>query len=155
MATTAITSASTVIPAEPDHVFAFLTDVDRLPSWNAEITRVLRRPERLDPHTEYAVELHAAGMTWASRTRVLALDRSRRHFAHRSGTDDDNPSFTTWTWDVTPDPAGARVTVTWDPNPRTLWRRCVVVHWRRRCLARQVPRSLQALTAALAAEGAA
>ncbi len=36
-----------------------------------------------------------------------------------------------------------------DEPPRTFWRRHLVVHWRRRCLARQVPRSLQALAAAL------
>jgi hypothetical protein len=66
-----------------------------------------------------------------------------------SVSDDGNPSFTIWSWTVTEAPGGARVTVIWDPNPRTFWRRHLVVHWRRRCLARQVPRSLQALAAAL------
>jgi hypothetical protein len=93
--------------------------------------------------------MHAAGMTWPSRTRVITVDPDARRFVHRSVSDDGNPSFTIWTWTVTEAPGGARVTVSWDPNPRTFWRRHIVVHWRRRCLRRQVPRSLRALAAAL------
>jgi hypothetical protein len=93
--------------------------------------------------------MRAAGMTWPSRTRVLEVDATHRRLVYRSVSDDGNPSFTIWTWTVTEAPGGTRVTVTWDPNPRTFWRRHLVVHWRRRCLARQVPRSLHALAAAL------
>jgi uncharacterized protein YndB with AHSA1/START domain len=143
------TDASTVIPADPDQVFALLTDVDRLPSWNTELTAVLERPGTLEPGAEWVVEMHAAGMTWPSRTRVLAHDPQVRRFVYRSVSDDGNPSFTIWTWTVAEDPGGARVDVTWDPHPLTFWRRHLVVHWRRRCLARQVPRSLRALAAAL------
>jgi uncharacterized protein YndB with AHSA1/START domain len=142
-------SASAVIPVAPDRVFGLLTDVDRLPSWNTEITAVLERPRELVPGAEWVVEMHAAGMTWPSRTRVITVDPDARRFVHRSVSDDGNPSFTIWTWTVTEAPGGARVTVSWDPNPRTFWRRHIVVHWRRRCLRRQVPRSLRALAAAL------
>ncbi len=142
-------TATILIPADPDQVFALLTDIDRLPSWNTELTIVLERPDELVPRAEWVVQMHAAGMTWPSRTRVLALDRHARRFVHRSVSDDGNPSFTIWTWTVTEAPSGARVTVTWDPNPRTFWRRHLVVHWRRRCLARQVPRSLHSLAAAI------
>jgi uncharacterized protein YndB with AHSA1/START domain len=143
------TNASTVLPADPDQVFALLTDIDRLPSWNTELTAVLEKPSKLVPGAEWVVEMHAAGMTWPSRTRVIALDPQARRFVYRSVSDDGNPSFTIWTWTVDEVPGGARVSVTWDPNPLTFWRRAVVVHWRRRCLARQVPRSLRALAAAL------
>jgi uncharacterized protein YndB with AHSA1/START domain len=143
------TSATALIRATPDEVFALLTDVDRLPSWNTELVEVLERPQRLLPGTEFVVRMHAAGMTWPSRTRVLEVDPSRRHLVYRSVSDDGNPSFTIWTWDIAPHPSGAEVTVAWDPNPRTLLRRCFVVHWRKRCLRRQVPRSLQALAAVL------
>jgi len=151
MTTTAATrtTASTVVPADPDQVFALLTDIERLPSWNTELTAVLERPSKLVPGAEWVVEMHAAGMTWPSRTRVVALDPHARRFVYRSVSDDSNPSFTIWTWTVTPAPGGARITVTWDPNPLTFWRRHLVVHWRRRCLARQVPRSLRALATAL------
>ncbi len=138
-------TATIVIPAHPDHLFALLADIDRLPSWNTEITAVLDRPATLTPGAEWVVEMHAAGMTWPSRTRLLELDPQQRRFVHRSVSDDGNPSFTIWTWAVTEAAGGARITVTWDPNPRTFWRRHLVVHWRRRCLARQVPRSLRAL----------
>jgi uncharacterized protein YndB with AHSA1/START domain len=143
------TNATALVRATPDEVFAQLTDVDRLPSWNTELVEVLERPERLLPGTEFVVRMHAAGMTWPSRTRVLEVDPARRHLVYRSVSDDGNPSFTIWTWDVAPHPAGAEVTVAWDPNPRTLMRRCIVVHWRRRCLRRQVPRSLRSLAAAV------
>jgi uncharacterized protein YndB with AHSA1/START domain len=143
------TTATALVRATPDEVFALLTDVDRLPSWNSELIEVLERPERLLPGTEFVVLMRAAGMTWPSRTRVLEVDATHRRLVYRSVSDDGNPSFTIWTWDIAPHPAGAEVTVAWDPNPRTVWRRCFVVHWRRRCLARQVPRSLQALAAAL------
>jgi uncharacterized protein YndB with AHSA1/START domain len=42
-------TAATVIPADPDQVFALLTDIDRLPSWNTEPTTVLERPDELVP----------------------------------------------------------------------------------------------------------
>ena len=142
-------AASILIRADADQVFALLTDIDRLPNWNTELTAVLERPDELVPGAEWVVQMRAGGMTWPSRTRVLACDPHTRRFVHRSVSDDGNPSFTTWTWTVTEAPAGTRVTVTWDPNPRTFWRRHLVVHWRRRCLARQVPRSLHALAAAL------
>lgn len=143
------TTASVVIPATPDRVFELLTDLDRLPSWNTEITAVLQQPAQLVPGTEWVIQMQAAGMSWPSRTRVLELDGRRHRLVYRSVSDDGNPSFTIWTWEVTDHPAGARVSVAWDPNPRTFWRRLVVVHWRRRCLARQVPRSLHALAAVL------
>jgi uncharacterized protein YndB with AHSA1/START domain len=148
--TTTPTRASATIPAAPERVFALLTDIERLPSWNDEIIAVLERPAALVPGAQWAVQMRAAGMTWPSRTWVLAVDHQIRRFVYRSGSDDGNPSFTIWTWEVAPHPDGARVTVAWDPNPRTFWRRAFVVHWRRRCLARQVPRSLHRLAAALA-----
>src|SRR5919107_1430121 len=143
------TTASVVIPETPDRVFALLTDLDQLPSWNTEITAVLQRPVQLVPGTEWVTQIQAAGMSWPSRTRLLELDGQRRRLTYRSVSDDGNPSFTIWTWEVTSHPAGARVSVAWDPVPRTFWRRHLVVHWRRRCLTRQVPRSLHALAAVL------
>ena len=143
------TTASAVIPETPDRVFALLTDLDQLPRWNAEITAVLQRPAQLEPGTEWVTQMRAAGMSWPSRTRLLELDDRHRRLVYRSVSDDGNPSFTIWTWEVIAHPAGARVNVAWNPTPRTFWRRHLVVHWRRRCLARQVPRSLHALAAAL------
>jgi hypothetical protein len=38
--------------------------------------------------------------------------------------------------------------VSWDLNPRTFWRRHLVVHLRRRALAQEVPTSIRALAEA-------
>ena len=145
---TTTTSTTAVVAAHPDAVFGLLIDVDRLPDWNDIITRVLHRPAVVAPGAEWVVEMHAMGQTWPSRTRVEAIDRTDRRLVYRSGTDDANPSFTTWQWHVRADPHGSRVTVAWDLNPRTFWRRHLVVHLRRRALAREVPASIRALEAA-------
>ena len=92
------TSTTAVVAAHPDTVFGLLIDVDRLPEWNDIITRVLHRPAVVAPGAEWVVEMHAMGQTWPSRTRVEAIDRTDRRLVYRSGTDDANPSFTTWHW---------------------------------------------------------
>ena len=143
------TSASAVIDADPDAVFAVLTDIDHLAEWNHIITRVLQSPAEMTPGAEWVVEMHAMGETWASRSRLEAIERATRRLCYRSGTDDANPSFTRWTWQIDPHPGGAHVSVSWDLNPRTFWRRHLVVHLRRRALAREVPTSLQALANAV------
>ncbi len=139
------TTASVVVDADPDAIFALLTDVNRLGEWNQIITRVLHEPAEMTPGAEWVVEMHAMGQTWASRSRLEAIDVAGRRFSHRSGTDDANPSFTVWHWSVDPHPGGALVGVRWELNPRTFWRRHLVVHLRRRALAREVPMSIQAL----------
>lgn len=144
------TSASAVVEADPDAVFAVLTDIDRLGEWNQIITGVLQRPSEMTPGAEWVVEMHSMGQTWSSRSRLESLDASARRFSYRSGSDDGNPSFTTWHWSVDPHPTGTEVTVDWDLNPRTFWRRHLVVHLRRRALAREVPSSIRALADAVA-----
>ena len=139
------TSASAVVDADPDAVFSVLTDIDHLGEWNHIITRVLQRPTQMEPGAEWVVEMHAMGETWASRSHLEAIDVPARRLRYRSGTDDANPSFTRWDWQVDPHPGGALVSVSWDLNPKTFWRRHLIVHLRRRALAREVPTSLQAL----------
>lgn len=148
---TAATSASTVVPAEPDAVFATLTDIARLPEWNGAMTRVIEQPSRLDGGAEWVVEFHALGNTWRSRSTVEDLDVAGRRFAYRSGTDDGNPSYARWTWEVTPAPAGSRVAVTWELHPATFWRRVLLARIRARQLARtELPASLAALAGEVA-----
>lgn len=139
------TATSSVVEADPDAIFGVLIDVDRLAEWNAIITRVLHRPTEMTPGAECVVEMHAMGQTWASRSRLEAIDRGARRFAYRSGTDDANPSFTVWRWQIDPHPRGALVAVSWELNPMTFWRRHLIVHLRRRALAREVPGSIRAL----------
>jgi uncharacterized protein YndB with AHSA1/START domain len=139
------TATTAIVEADPDGLFEVLTDVDHLAEWNHIISRVLRRPNEMTSGAEWVVEMHAMGQTWPSRSRVEAIDRAARRFSYRSGTDDANPSYTVWHWQIEPHPMGAGVAVSWELNPKTFWRRHLIVHLRRRALAREVPSSIQAL----------
>lgn len=148
MTLSATAQASTVVPAAPDAVFATLTNISGLPAWNAAMTSVVDQPAKLEVGAEWVVEFHALGQSWRSRSTVEELDAIGRRFAYRSGTDDGNPSYARWRWDVTDDPAGSRVTVTWELHPVTFWRRMLLARIRARQLARtEIPTSLAALAA--------
>ena len=149
-------SASRVVDAPPDDVFATITDVARLPEWNTAITAVIEQPERHQVGVRWIVEMHALGRTWHSRSVVETLDPIGRCFAYRSVTDDGNPSYALWTWVVTDHADGALVTVAGELHPLTFWRRLLFVHIRSRQLAHtELVRSLAALEAAAkSSEGA-
>lgn len=141
--------ATAIVDAHPDAVYAILTDIGRLPSWNQNMTSVIEHPTALEVAAEWVVEFHALGQTWRSRSTVEELDVVHRRFAYRSRTDDGNPSYARWTWDVAEDPAGSRVSVTWELHPVTFWRRVLLGRIRARQLARtELPASLAALAAA-------
>ena len=143
------TSVSAIMPANPDAVFRTLTNIAGLPAWNARMTSVIDQPVALEVGAEWVVEFHVLGRTWRSRSTVDELDVASRRFAYRSRTDDGNPSEARWTWEVTDDPAGSRVTVTWWFHPVTFWRRVLLGRLRARQLANtEVPTSLTALAAA-------
>jgi uncharacterized protein YndB with AHSA1/START domain len=147
---TAPTNASALVPAHPDAVFATLTDIARLPEWNAAMTSVVGQPDALAVGAEWVVEFRVLGRTWHSRSTVEEIDVGGRRFAYRSRTDDGNPSYARWAWAVTEDPAGSRVTVTWSLHPVTFWRRVLLVRLRGRQLARtELPASLAALASAV------
>jgi len=148
-----IASAVAVIAAPPDAVFAVVTDVERLPAWNARMTRVVERPATLAVGAEWVVEFRALGSTWRSRSTVEELDTEARRFAYRSRTDDGNPSYGQWAWTITADAAGSHVQVAWSLHPVTFWRRTLLVRVRARQLARtELPASLAALAAVVAAD---
>lgn len=136
------------IEADPDAVFRTVTDLSGLPEWNHAIARVLEMPGELTTGSEWVVEVRALGRRWPSRSRLEELDPQTRRFAYRSGTDDGNPSFATWTWTVTEAPGGCEVEVTWRVHPRTFWRRVLFARVREAQLRRhEVPASLVALGA--------
>ena len=146
---TARVSASRIIDAPADDVFSTVTDVARLPEWNAAITAVIQAPERLEVGAQWVVEMRALGQTWNSRSAVETLDQIGRCFAYRSVTDDGNPSYTLWTWVVVDHPEGTLVTVASELHPRTFWRRILLVRIRSRQLTRtELIDSLTALEAA-------
>ncbi len=142
-------SASATVPASPDAVFRTLTDIAGLPGWNGAMTSVIDEPAALEVGSEWVVEFRALGQSWRSRSTVEQLDVVGHRFVYRSRTDDGNPSYARWDWVVADDPAGSRVTVTWDLHPVTFWRRVLLARIRARQLARtELPASLEALAAA-------
>lgn len=137
--------------ADPDDVFATLTDIAHLPDWNDAMTEVVEQPERLEVGAEWVVEFHALTQTWRSRSTVEELEPASRRFAYRSATDDGNPSDARWTWEVAEAPAGSEVTVSWELHPATFWRKLLLVRIRARQLGRtEVPASLTALATTVA-----
>lgn len=142
-------SASRTIDASPHDAFSSITDLSRLPEWNAAITALIEQPERVEVGAQWVVEMHALGQTWNSRSVVETLDPIGRCFAYRSVTDDGNPSYALWTWVVTDHPEGTLVTVAVELHPHTFWRRVLLVRIRSRQLARtELVNSLAALEAA-------
>jgi uncharacterized protein YndB with AHSA1/START domain len=148
-------SVTGVVPKPAEDVFAFLTDVDRLPEWNAIIAEVVERPDVVHRNAEWVVRIKAMGTSWLSRSRVEEYDVERRVFSYRSCTDDGNPSYAIWRWQIEPHAGSAsRVTVSWDLHPRTFWRRVLLVRIRSRQLRREVPASIDGLRLAMDASAA-
>lgn len=135
--------------AAPD-VFDLLVDVDRMPEWNAHIDHVIERPDQpLREGVEWVIQMRAMGTRWPSRAHGLTVDRVGLRFEHRSCTDDGNPSYALWSWQVEPSGAGSRLTVTWTAHPRTFWRKLLLARLRRPVLADEVRASLAGLDAYL------
>ena len=145
----ATATASIIVPVDADAAFRTITDLSRLPEWNARMTRVVELPDRLEAGAEWVVEFEAFGQTWLSRSRLETVDSAARRFAYRAQTDDGNPSFADWRWQVEPVDGGCRVTVSWDLHPATFWRRLLLARIRARQLQRsEIPASLAALAEA-------
>jgi len=138
--------ASARVAAPPQAVFDVITDVGRLPEWNAAIERVVAQPAALAEGAEWTVKMHPPRTpSWGSISRVEELDRSRYRFAYQTRNADGNPSYTRWAWEIARGGEGADVTVTWAVYLKTFDRRFFAGPIRRRQLAREVPRSLTAL----------
>jgi len=82
---------------------------------------------------------------------VSELDPANRRFSYRSQSDDGNPSYADWVWQVEPDGAGSTVSATVDLNPVTFWRRHLLIKLRRPGLRNEMHRSIEQLGLAAAA----
>jgi uncharacterized protein YndB with AHSA1/START domain len=146
--------ATTRVDAPAHAVFDLITDIDRLPTWNNAIERIVDRPGTLDAGTEWVVVMHPPRLPrWNSRSRVQEIDRDRLRFSYETQSDDGNPSFARWTWQVVTDGEGAAVEVCWDVHPETIGRKLFAARLRWKGLAREVPASLAALEAQLTEGG--
>jgi uncharacterized protein YndB with AHSA1/START domain len=148
--------ATTHVDAPADTVFALLTDVARLPEWNAAIEAVVDDPGPLTPGTEWTVTMHPARLPrWGSMSHLERIDHEALELAYRTRNTDGNPSWVDWAWTATPTGDGCEVTVEWTCHLETLDRRFLAGPMRKRQLAREVPRSLEALARTVAPAGAA
>jgi uncharacterized protein YndB with AHSA1/START domain len=138
--------ATGLVSARPDVVFDLLTTPARMSEWNRAIVRTTDAPAQLESGAQWVVEMHALGQSWPSRSTVKVLDKATREFSYRSQTDDGNPSYTDWSWQVADAPRGCDVTVSYTLHPATFWRRVLLAKVRARQLRRQEPpASLNAL----------
>ena len=139
-------STTQFIPSDPDSVFRLVSTPALLAEWNRAIVRVVDAPAELSPGAEWVVHLSALGQSWQSRSTVVELDLVARRFAYRSQTDDGNPSYADWSWQVTDAPGGCEVSVSFVLHAVTFWRRVLLAKVRARQLRRrELPASLGAL----------
>jgi len=144
--------ASARIDAAPEQIFDLITDVGRLPEWNSAIEAVVRRPAALVPGAEWQITMHPPRLPrWGSISRVEEIDSRSLRFSYETRNADGNPSRVKWAWQITPDGHGATVAVTWHCYLKTFDRRVFAGPLRKRQLAREVPRSIAAIGAAVAA----
>jgi Polyketide cyclase / dehydrase and lipid transport len=130
----------------PSEVFDLLVDVEQLPGWNAHVHHVITPPDRpLAEGVEWVIQMRAMGTKWPSRARALTVDRAGMHFEHRSCSDDGNPTYGLWSWQVVPTPGGCQLTVSWTVHPRSFWRKLLLARLRRPVLADEVRASLAGL----------
>jgi uncharacterized protein YndB with AHSA1/START domain len=140
------------VDAAPQSVFDLITDIDRLPEWNAAIEAVVERPPALAVDAEWIVAMHPPRMPrWRSVSRVVELDPRQRRFAYETRNADGNPSYVKWAWTVAGAGDRAEVTVTWDCYLETFDRRILAGPLRKRQLAREVPNSITAMANAVKA----
>jgi uncharacterized protein YndB with AHSA1/START domain len=140
-------TATAFVDATPESVFDLITDIDRLPDWNAAIECVIEAPGPLVYGSEWVVVMHPRGLPrWKSRSHLEAINRDALRFAYRSQSDDGNASYIQWTWQIVAVDGGAQVTVMWDAHPQTFWRRVLFAPFvRRPQLSKEVPASLDAM----------
>ena len=142
--------ASTRVDAAAQAVFDLITDVARLPEWNAAIEAVVERQPTLAKGVEWTVKMHPPHVpSWKSVSRVEELDRDSYRFAYETRNADGNPSYVKWAWEIVSIDTGAEIAVSWDCYLETFDRRVLAGPLRKRQLAREVPSSLVAIANAV------
>jgi len=146
-------SVTVEVAAYADDLFALITDIDRLPQWNDAIDSIVEWAGVIEPGAEWVVVMHVPKLPrWRSRSRAEIVDADSRRFVYRSQTDDSNPSYAQWTWELEPTAAGTRISVTWEGHPKTIGRKLLGAPIRRPQLEREVVASLDALAHLATAE---
>ena len=98
-------SVSGTFPVSADVIWSSITDVEAFPSWRAGVTRVERLPDR-NGYPAWVEEGRSGKMT-------LAVERMERPRILVGRIADPNlPYGGTWTYEITTDTAGSRLTIT-------------------------------------------
>jgi hypothetical protein len=100
-----VASRSVSVAAAPEAVFDVIADVERYPEWWSDVSRVELLPaeqgrtrfRQHDANGEIVMEI---------------VDAARPHRLVTRIADPDQPFGGTWTWEIAPEGAGARVTIT-------------------------------------------
>jgi uncharacterized protein YndB with AHSA1/START domain len=98
-------SVAKTLPVPPGVVWSVITDVDAFPSWREGVKRVQRLPER----NGYPVWIEEG----RSGKITLAVERMETpHILVGRIADPTLPFGGTWTYEITPDGPGSRLTIT-------------------------------------------
>ena len=100
-------SLSKSFPVPADVIWSAITDVESFPSWRADITRVDRLPDR-NGYPVWVEQGRSGRMTLA----VERLEPPRILVARIA--DPKLPFGGTWTYEISPEGAGSRLTITED-----------------------------------------
>ncbi len=137
------------VDARAADVFALITDINRLHRWNAAVEGLVDGPVELEVGSEWIVTMHVPKLPrWRSRSTVTHLDPEQRRFVYASTSDDRNPSYVDWFWEIADRGDHCVVTVRWHGYPLTFFRQRLGAPMRARQLTREVAASLAALTTA-------
>ena len=147
-------SVSEPVSAQPDELFALITDLRRLHEWNKAINKIVETPDHFVDGSQWVVEMKVMGAKWNSRSTRFECSPELRRFAYVTQTDDGNPSRALWTWSLEPIDGGTEVTVDWELHPRTRFRNVMAAPVRHRQLINEVRRSIKAAEAMIAADHA-
>jgi len=98
-------SVSKTFSVPPEVIWSAMTDVAAFPSWRAGVTRVERLPDR-NGYPVWMEEGRSGKMTMA----VERMEPPRVLVARIA--DPKLPFGGTWTYEITPDPGGSRLTIT-------------------------------------------
>ncbi len=100
-----VASRQATFPVPPDVVWASITNVDAFPSWRSDVKKIERLPDR-EGRPVWIEDGSSGRMTLATERmeppRLLVLRIA----------DPDLPFGGTWTYEIAPDPAGSRLTIT-------------------------------------------
>ena len=100
-----VASRQATFPVPPDVVWASITNVEAFPSWRSDVKKIERLPDR-EGRPVWIEDGSSGRITLATERmeppRLLVLRIA----------DPDLPFGGTWTYEISPDPAGSRLTIT-------------------------------------------